>query len=903
MNPSRANLRWLTAFFSGLSLLAADSPVLPDRDGDGLPDATEDRNGNGLADAGETDWRNADTDQDGSLDGEEVAGGTDPLSPRSFIPKRLAAFFWDDANGSWRNGEGGLAPLSLYSEGGALTKGTAGGGAHFAANAPRPLRYPVRERSGRLNVRLDRGSIRLWFKPDWTWEQRPTTSPRLFEVGNFGNAETGWWGWLFRRQDNDPPELLRLQLSQNVGAFPSMRYWLPLDASEWRTPYWHELALGYSPEYTVLWHNGRVHSAPVGDVRAYFGDGVLVSNLPPARTLEEEGFALGSDSTGKYGRAEGALDGVETFNYPVGQVETFARQQVAFRIGASASGAPRLQLVRALNGAPTTVVSMNSRPWPATVWRRNPGETGWGEARLRSAVADAWTDESAEPGRAYEYRVQLDYLEAVGNAPIPLARHFVAGIAMPPQHRRGHVLLAVDSTLESALRNDLAAVRTNLVGDGWTVSQLSAPRHDDGNWKANIRNLARFKEELNAAVRPDTTNVVFLLGHVVIPYSGTDASDGHVGQTSGPWPCDAYFGYPDTTGFTDVEEFRAASGGVPNTREDGRFDQNYLDGSIGNPANRVGRLPRFGVGRVDFARLPVFGEVSEAELIRRYLAKDFRYRAHAIPTAGRVSAHLANPAAITGAHSAQSFAGAAFGLEPGGVFNGWNLLDPVPADLGVHFQYSAGKAGQGVADGRTPAPFLSADFARPELEVPVMFRQVWFSFACNWAPLDPAGRLEEKDNWLKASLGWPNYGLAVVPGMLWDWSPLGGGAPLAAAMTHGWEGQVAVLRFQSILGDPTLRLHRVTPPSAPQAERNGGEVTLNWQPSPDVSCVYFVYRSANGLDGFGEPLGPATSANTWTDAPDKFPVTYQVRAARLQVTGSGSFTNISQGAFVGPVRR
>lgn len=903
MNPPCAPFRWLPAFLGGLSLFAAEALRLPDRDGDGLPDAVEDRNGNGQRDPDETDWQNADTDQDGALDGEEIAGGTDPLNPRSFIPKRLAAFFWDGPGEAWRQGEGGLAPLSLFSEGGQRTNGTAGGGVRFVPNDPRPLRFPVRERSGRLNVRLDRGSIRLWFRPDWTWEQRPTTSPRLFEVGNFGNGDTGWWGWLFRRQDNDPPDMLRLQLSQNIGAFPSMRYWLPLDASEWRTPYWHELALGYAPEYTVLWHNGRVHSAPVGDVRAYFGDGVLVTNLPPARTLEEDGFALGSDSTGKFGRLEGTLDGIETFNYPVGQVETFARQQVAFRVAAANDGSPRLQLVRALNGAPTDVGSMVSRPWPVTVWRRNPGETGWGEPRLQRAVADVWTDPSAEPGRAYEYKVQFDYLEAVGNAPIPLCRHFTAGIAMPPQHRRGHVILAVDSTLEGALRAELVTLRNQLVGDGWTVSQISAPRHDDGNWKANARNLARFKPELNAAARPGTTNVVFLLGHVVIPYSGTDPSDGHIGQTSGPWPCDAYYGYPDPAGFTDVEEFRAPNGGVPNLREDGRFDQNYLAGTLGPPSNRVGRLPAFGVGRVDFARLTVFGDVSEAELIRRYLAKDFRYRANALPTAGRVSAHLGNPAELTGAHSALSFAGAAFGVEPGKVFNGWNLLDPVPADLGVHFQYSAGKAGQGVADGRTTAPFVSANFARPELEVPVMFRQVWFSYACNWAPLDPSGRLTENDNWLKASLGWPNYGLAVVPGMLWDWSPLGGGAPLAAAMTHGGEGQVAVLRFQSILGDPTLRLHRVTPPAGLRAERSGDRVTLNWQPSPDADCVYFVYRSTDGLEGFGEPLGPAMSATTWTDTPEKFPVTYQVRTARLQTTGSGSFTNLSQGVFGSAIRR
>ncbi len=902
MSRRRFPFRFLAALAGALIAGAADTATLPDRDLDGLPDATEDRNGNGRQDPGETDWQNADTDQDGSLDGEEVAGSTDPLNPASYIPKRLAAWWWDGPEKSWKAGDRGQLPLS-GADGGRLTNGTFQAGIHFPSPAGAPLRYAVREPNGRLNARLDHGSVRLWFKPDWAWTNHPRTAPRLFEVGTFLNTNTGWWSWLFRPQPDDPPDVIRLQFAQAIGTYTSVRYWLPLERREWESPYWHELTLAYSLARTALWHNGRLHSAPLGNARAYFGDGVLRSNLPPLRTLTDEGFALGGDSTGRFGAAEGAIDSVETFNYPLGEVELFTRQQLAFRVDASGPDGARLQLVRPLNGAAPDVGAAAARPWALTLWRREPGSAEWGEARFRNSVAAVWTDESAVPGRAYEYRAQFGYSEALGGATIPLTRHFVAGIAMPPAHRRGHVIVGVDSTLQSALKSDLAGLRTNLVGDGWSVTVLSAPRHDDRNWKANVRNLARFRAALADAARPGTTNVVFLLGHVVIPYSGTDPSDGHAGQTSGPWPCDAYHGYSDAAGFTDRDEFRADSGGVPNLPEDGRFDQNFLVSSGGRPSASVGRAPAWGVGRVDFAGLSVFGRLSEAELIRRYLAKDFRYRENRVPTAGRVSAHLGNPAMVTGAHSAQSFAGAAFGVEPGAVFSGYSLTDPIPADLGVHFQYAAGKGGEGVAEGRTAKAFASADFARPELEVPVTFRQVWFSYACNWTPLDPAGRVIPQENWLKASLGWPNYGLATLPGMLWDWAPLGAGAPLAALMTHGFEGQVAILRFQTILGDPTLRLHRVTPPANLGASRQGREVTLSWSASPDPGCVYFVYRSDDGLDGFGEPLGPPTAGLSIVDKPERLPALYQVRAARLQPTGSGSFTNLSQGIFVSLPRR
>ena len=46
-----------------------------DIDGDGLLDREEDINGNGAVDSGETDWRNADTDDGGEADGSEIKAG------------------------------------------------------------------------------------------------------------------------------------------------------------------------------------------------------------------------------------------------------------------------------------------------------------------------------------------------------------------------------------------------------------------------------------------------------------------------------------------------------------------------------------------------------------------------------------------------------------------------------------------------------------------------------------------------------------------------------------------------------------------------------------------------------------------------------------------------------------
>ena len=143
-------------------------------------------------------------------------------------------------------------------------------------------------------------------------------------------------------------------------------------------------------------------------------------------------------------------------------------------------------------------------------------------------------------------------------------------------------------------------------------------------------------------------------------------------------------------------------------------------------------------------------------------------------------------------------------------------------------------------DGFTADQFTSASFADPNQEVPVTFRNVWFSYAIDWARLNSFGQVDKNNNWLLASLGWPNHGLATMGGVVWDFSPLGAGAPLANLMQRGWrnEGFIDFVgRFQSILGDPTLRLHRVSPVTYLTGSRVGSSATLNWNSSLDPVAV------------------------------------------------------------------
>jgi fibronectin type 3 domain-containing protein len=99
------------------------------------------------------------------------------------------------------------------------------------------------------------------------------------------------------------------------------------------------------------------------------------------------------------------------------------------------------------------------------------------------------------------------------------------------------------------------------------------------------------------------------------------------------------------------------------------------------------------------------------------------------------------------------------------------------------------------------------------------------------------------------------------------------------------------------MGDPTLRLKVTAPPAGLFGKTSGTGVNLTWNPSPEVDVQYYVYRSSNSLNGPWASL-TITSSTNYTDNPaPPGAKTYQVRASKLAVSGSGSYTNLSQGIF------
>jgi hypothetical protein len=104
-------------------------------------------------------------------------------------------------------------------------------------------------------------------------------------------------------------------------------------------------------------------------------------------------------------------------------------------------------------------------------------------------------------------------------------------------------------------------------------------------------------------------------------------------------------------------------------------------------------------------------------------------------------------------------------------------------------------------------------------------------------------------------------------------------------------------RHQTVMGDPTLRMHVVAPPSNVAETAVSGGVQLNWAASPEPGVqTYAVYVAPTAAGPFTK-VAASVSGTTYTHAGGSTGSVYMVRALKLETVPSGSYYNASQGAF------
>jgi len=270
-----------------------------DSDGDGLPDWFELLIG--------TSPYMVDTDGDGVSDYIEFFLGTDPLNPNSAPQIHLGSWNFDNTN--WL-GQAGQIPVTATN---IQTVPDWGGSAlHIGTNVPALLAYHVVETNISItitnlvqsnymaNVTFPAGTIRLWFKPDWSSASAggggPGASAALITVGSHsGDLTSDFWGLEFSSNGNT------LRFSSEGGGQQYIYCDAPISLS---SNQWYQIVLAYNTNSSAIYTNGQ----PVATGSGVAEHPVQVLGL----TMNVGSTADGSD------QAFGIFDNLETFNYAMG---------------------------------------------------------------------------------------------------------------------------------------------------------------------------------------------------------------------------------------------------------------------------------------------------------------------------------------------------------------------------------------------------------------------------------------------------------------------------------------------------------------------------------------------------------------------------------------------------------
>lgn len=535
------------------------------------------------------------------------------------------------------------------------------------------------------------------------------------------------------------------------------------------------------------------------------------------------------------------------------------------------------------------------------IYRRPKGQVAWGSVLATLTVTDtSWADTTAVPGVEYEYWLKRNYTSISPSNPLG---YITAGYNLPMVESRGVTLLVVDDTMAAPLAHEIAQLKRDLTADGWTVQVISAARRES---TSDVTAVADTKALIKAAYDADPANVkqVYILGHVPVPYAGSQLPDGHSNHF-GAWSADNFYGDMNGT-WTDssVTNTSSTEARIHNIPGDGKLDQSNIPSPL-----------ELSVGRVDLRnmqRAPATN-VTETTLLRRYLKK-----AHDFKTKQGAYANVERRVLIRdgfGNFSGESFmrTGWAWGFT--GVGRPPEVtFDEAPANdwwtQAATNTYLMANGNGGGSYETCGSVGNTADFGRRPFKA--AFVSLFGSYFGDW---------DVTNNFMKAPLAGNATGDGLGLTCFWAGRPTFFMHQMATGGTVGSSIQLSLSSQNStvsnpvytpinfpgggthlgLMGDPSLRMHVVEPPRRLAGTSASGNVNLSWAASTETNLLgYHVYR-ATTADGPFTRLSPSPLvAPTYADATGTAgnAYTYMVRTLKMESSPGGTYENLSLGEMV-----
>lgn len=539
-----------------------------------------------------------------------------------------------------------------------------------------------------------------------------------------------------------------------------------------------------------------------------------------------------------------------------------------------------------------------------TIFRKLRDGTDWGTALATLPTGSTtYEDSTVNLGTAYEYKVVMTGT-TVSNGVAPTG-YLVAGVRVDQTAPRGRVVLVVTDTIANGLPKELDAYKRDLGADGWMVHTITTPPAPNYTGSGNLHQPIRTQiQDLNTAYPGEIKNII-LLGKVPVVRSGIIDSirpDGH--YNSYAEASDSYYAEMDGN-WTDTSSnagYGSGSAFFLNVAGDGLFDASKVS-ALGK-----GQMIDIGFGRIDLT----YGQASELATTRLYLEKLARYRRAAddfqpgrrggirkgydnVDEAGWMSmTSLLGPGNIVAVTTTADLPS-----DPTGRLDGDGLITRADKQGPFLFYFK----GTGMLDARD-------DDSRAVF---------WTGMQSHWGWWADSGAGEEIER-----LATDNYTLSFtwsIWGVRFFYHRLGLGGDMGDVLrtsinNSSWSsgfypygtggtgnGDRNGRLWISHMGDPTLRIFPVRPPTNLSATSSGSDgVSLAWTPSDDTSLLgVHVYRAPSPtgpwvqLTGTGSPYEGATYSDT-PPAPGDW--TYSVRAVKLETTSCGTYLNPSLGATV-----
>lgn len=548
-------------------------------------------------------------------------------------------------------------------------------------------------------------------------------------------------------------------------------------------------------------------------------------------------------------------------------------ERAAVRITATVQATPSVTLSWASIASTTSI----------TIYRKLKTATSWGTAvATPAASALSWTDNSIAVGTNYEYKIVRVSAGVTGTG------YINTGVQVPVVDYRGKMILLVDNTLSSSLSTELTQLINDLRADGWGVIRSDVSR---------TASVSSIKSIVQGHYNADPANVkaLYIIGHVPVPYSGNITPDGHE-DTRGARPTDAY--YADVNGtWTDntVNTTITTTQRTWNTPGDGKFDQSDLPSSV-----------ELQVGRVDMYDMPAFG-TTEVQLLRNYLTKAHNFKVKGWAPLNRAVLvdnlqWLGNPVAGSGWRAAQ-LVGQASPVPTAPVLNFRNYINA------QSYLWTAHYGGGLIALDGSVTTYNGTDggVTTQELASTVSMGGV-FNMALGSFFYD----FDSRNNFLRAIIA-RGDGLtncwAGIPAWYFHHMGLGEniGYSVAASMnntglyaplTEGWQSTIGRTHM-NMMGDPSLRMKMVAPPSNLAVSNSGGSAAFTWSASTEAVLGYHIFQvdaTTGAITRLTTNPVAGTSLNSGS-IPFVAGRQYMVRAVVLETSASGSYYNMSLGVM------